>query len=550
MVVSAQRLASDAGAEILRAGGNAIDAAVATAYAEAVVNPCCGNLGGGGFLVAHLAEGRDIFLDFRETAPAAATADMYLDAAGNVIPEASLYGWRAVAVPGTVLGLDTALTRFGTLPRTQVMAPAIRLARDGFVLDRADTDILDFRTTRFKADAAVAKIFLHEDGSRFRPGETLVQTDLAATLTAIAEHGPDAFYRGGFARAVAQAAQAAGGLITEADFAAYRVHEGVPLSCTYRGWRLLSAPPPSSGGAILCELLNILEGFDLRSLGFHSAAEVHLLAEAMRHAYLDRNTGLGDPAFVTNPLDRLLSKDYAASIRATITDRATPSAALGPGTPPHEQTETTHLSVIDRAGNAVALTYTINGAFGAVTMAPGTGVLLNDEMDDFTIKPGAANQFGLVQGHANAIAPGKRPLSSMAPTIVLKDDAVAFVLGSPGGARIITILLQTLVNIIDHGMTPQEAVDAPRLHMQWQPDILYAEPFALSPDTAALLRAMGYSITQQAPWGAVELIAAGLEKTRRAGGAPSDAARSGGMLPGWFYGSNDSRRPAGAAVGK
>jgi gamma-glutamyltranspeptidase / glutathione hydrolase len=551
MVVSSHHLASDAGAEILRAGGNAIDAAVAVAYAEAVVNPCCGNIGGGGFLVAHLASGRDIFLDFRETAPAAATPGMFLDAAGSVIPESSVFGWRAIAVPGTVLGLDTALTRYGHLSRAQVMAPAIRLAHDGFVLDRADTDILDFRAARFKTQPAVAKVFLHDDGSRFRAGERLVQSDLAGTLSDIAAQGPDAFYRGRIPQAVETAAKAGGGIITAADFAAYTVPEAAPLSCSYRGRQIMSAPPPSSGGATLCEILNILDGYDLRAMGFHSAAEVHVLAEAMRHAYLDRNTGLGDPAFVNNPLDRLLSKDYAAAIRQSITDRATPSAELRPGTAPHEQTETTHVSVIDRDGNAVALTYTINGAFGAVAMAPGTGILLNDEMDDFSIKPDTANLYGLVQGAANAIAPGKRPLSSMAPTIVTRDGNVALVLGSPGGARIITITLETLVNFIDHKMTPQEAVDAPRVHLQYLPDTLYAEPFALSPDTAALLHAMGYSITPQTPWGAVELIAAGLEKSKRT--APSsggDSARSGGMLPGWFYGSNDPRRPAGSAVGR
>ena len=551
MVVSAHRLAAEAGAAMLRAGGNAIDAAVAAAYAEAVVNPCCGNIGGGGFLVAHLADGRDVFLDFRETAPSAATPDMYLDATGAPNPAASLFGWRAVAVPGSVLGLDTALTRYGRLPRAQAMAPAIALARDGFVLTRADTDILDIRAARFKTDPAVARIFLHDDASRYRPGERLVQTDLAATLAAIAADGPDAFYRGRIPAAVAAAAQTGGGIVTAADFAAYHVGEAPPLSCRYRGFTVLSAPPPSSGGATLCELLNILEGFDLRGMGFHSAAEVHVLAEAMRHAYLDRNTGLGDPDFVVNKLGRMLSKDYAAAIRASIGDRATPSAELGPGTPPHEQSQTTHLSVIDREGNAVALTTTINGPFGAVAMAPGTGVLLNDEMDDFTAKPGAANLYGLVQGSANAIAPGKRPLSSMAPAIVLKDGEVAYVLGSPGGPRIISIVLETLIDLIDHGMMPQEAVDAPRLHLQWLPDTLFAEPYALSPDTAALLRGMGYAIAPQTPWGAMELIAVGLEKSRvAAASSGGDAARSGRMWPGWFYGANDPRRPAGVALGQ
>ena len=540
MVVTAQHLATDAGLAMLRAGGNAVDAAVAVGYAEAVVNPCCGNIGGGGFMTLHLADGRDVFLNFRETAPAAASRDMYLDADGHVIPEGSLYGWRAVAVPGTVLGLDAALTRYGSLPRAQVMAPAIRLAREGFVLARGDTDILETKTARFRADPESARVFLHADGSPYAPGETLVQTDLAATLQAIAAAGPDAFYRGRIAQAVAAAARAGGGPITAADFAAYGVTEGTPLACTYRGYTFLSAPPPSSGGATLCEILNILEGYDLRGLGFHSAASVHLMTEAMRHAFLDRNTYLGDPAFVHNPLDRLLSKDYAAAIRARIGERASPSAELRPGGAPHEQAETTHYSVIDAAGNAVAVTYTVNGLFGAVVMAPGTGFVLNDEMDDFTAKPGSPNMFGLVQGASNAIAPGKRPLSSMAPTIVMKDNKVAMVLGSPGGSRIITITLETALNLIDYGMTPQEAVDAPRLHHQWLPDEIDAEPFALSPDTAERLRALGYTIVTQGPWGAAELIAVG---------PGNDAARSGGMRPGLLYGANDSRRPAGSAEG-
>ena len=527
MVVSAHRLASEAGAAMLRAGGNAVDAAVAMGYAEAVVNPCCGNIGGGGFMVAHLADGRDVFLNFRETAPAAASAGMYLDPAGNVEEDASIIGWRAAAVPGTVLGLDTALSHYGTMPRAAVMAPAIRLAREGFVLTRADTDLLDFPL--LGADPVARAVFRHADGSRLQPGERLVQPALADTLAAIAAHGPDAFYRGGIPEAVEAAARAGGGILTAADFSGYAVTEAAPVRCTYRGYDIVSAPPPSSGGTTLCEILNVLEGFDLHAMGFHSAASVHVMAEAMRHAYLDRNTLLGDPAFVHDPLERLLSKDYAASIRARIGPRATPSAELA-GTPPHERAETTHYSVMDAAGNAVAVTYTVNGLFGAGVMATGTGFLLNDEMDDFTAKPGAPNMFGLVQGAANAIAPGKRPLSSMAPTIVLRDGHVAMVLGSPGGSRIITITLETALNLIDHGMTPQEAVDAPRLHLQWEPDTLYAEPFALSPDTASLLRGMGYRITEQPPWGSAEVIVAG----------------PGGHL----FGASDPRRPAGAAIGE
>ncbi len=551
MVVSAQHLATAAGVDMLKRGGNAIDAAVAVGYALAVVNPCCGNIGGGGFMTLHLAAGRDVFLDFRETAPAAATADMYLDAAGKPVPGASLVGWKAVAVPGSVLGLDTALAKYGTLPRAVVMEPAIRLARDGFILTRGDTDILDLRTRQFAANPTLAAIFLRPDGTALQPGDRLVQADLATTLAAIAADGPPAFYAGHFPAAVEAAARAGGGILTAADLAAYRINETAPLSCTYRGYTIVSAPPPSSGGTALCEILNILEGYDLRALGVRSAQSVHLLIEAMRHAYLDRNTYLGDPAFVRNPLDRLLSKEYAAAIRAKIGPAATPSATLAPGVEPHEKTETTHYSVADKSGNAVAVTYTINGAFGALAMAPGTGVLMNDEMDDFTIKPGVPNLFGLVQGAANAIAPGKRPLSSMAPTLVTRDGRVFLVLGSPGGARIITITLQTILNVIDHGMEPREAVNAPRIHHQWLPDVTFIEPDALSPDTEALLRGMGYKLVTQRPWGAAELIAIGpAQPTQRSyptSGGDSASARM--MRPGLFYGANDDRRSAGTAQG-
>jgi gamma-glutamyltranspeptidase/glutathione hydrolase len=553
MVVSSQHLASEVGAAILKQGGNAIDAAVAVGYAQAVTNACCGNIGGGGFMVLHLADkNADRFINFRETAPAAATATMYLDAKGDPVKGASLTGYLSAGVPGTVLGLDTALRQYGTLPRDVVMAPAIRLARDGFILTRGDTDIIDAGRARFMADPVASKIYSRPDGSALQPGDLLVQGDLADTLQAIAERGPDGFYKGANAQRLAAAMRANGGILTEADLAGYTITETDPVRCSYRGYEVVSAPPPSSGGTTLCEILNIIEGYDMKALGFHSAASVHVLVEAMRHAYMDRNSYLGDPAFVANPLDRLLSKDYAAQIRAKILpDRATPSADVQPGRPPHEKTETTHYSVLDQAGNAVSVTYTINGLFGAAVIAPGTGFFLNDEMDDFTVKVGVPNLFGLVQGEANAIAPGKRPLSSMAPTLITRDGQIHQVLGSPGGSRIITITLQTAINMIDYGMQPQEAVDAPRIHHQWLPDTIYAEPFALSPDTAALLRGMGYSITEQTPWGAAELIA------RNPGAAGSQAASSGNdsthggqMRPGFVYGANDDRRPAGLAVGE
>ena len=550
MVVSAQHLAADVGADILRAGGNAVDAAVAMGYAEAVVNPCCGNIGGGGFMTIHLADGSDHFINFREMAPAAARADMYLDADGKPRPGASLNGYLAAGVPGTVAGLDLALQRYGSLPRAQVMAPAIRLAGEGFVLLRGDTDILQHGTAKFRGQPNVARIFLHADGRPLQPGERLVQPELAATLAAIAKDGPVAFYQGHVAAAVASAAAANGGILTEADFAAYRATELDPVRCDYRGYHVISAPPPSSGGTTLCEILTILAPTDLRGLGFRSAASVQVLVEAMRHAFLDRNSYLGDPAFVTNPLDRLLSEDYAAQIRASIApERAGKSSDLHPGVVPHERTETTHYSVLDGAGNAVATTYTINGYFGAGVIAGDTGFFLNDEMDDFTLRPGTPNLFGLVQGAANAIAPGKRPLSSMAPTIVTRAGKPVFVLGSPGGSRIITITLETLLNLIDYGMELQEAVDAPRLHHQWLPDEVAFETRGLSPDTKARLAAMGYKLSEQTPWGAAAAIAVGQASGPTTASSGNDGALSGRMRAGFIYGANDSRRPAGKAEG-
>jgi gamma-glutamyltranspeptidase/glutathione hydrolase len=553
MVVSSQRLASEVGVNILKMGGNAIDAAVAVGYAQAVVNPCCGNIGGGGFMTIHLAGGKDTFINFRETAPAGASRDMFLDASGKVVKGASLYGYLAVGVPGTVLGLDTAWRKYGRLTREQVMAPAIDLARKGFVLTRADTDILDLGVDGFRKNPDAARIFLRPDGSPWQPGDRLVQEDLARTLQDIAQHGPDAFYKGRVPAAVEQGARQGGGVIRAKDFASYTITESAPLSCNYRGYVFVSAPPPSSGGATLCEILNILSGYDMRAMGFGSAASVHVMAEAMRHAYMDRNTYLGDPAFVSNPLGRLLSKSYAQSIRERILpDRATPSKDVQPGTAPHEKTETTHYSIVDKDGNAVSTTYTVNGRFGAQVIAPGTGFFLNDEMDDFTSKVGEHNLFGLVQGATNAIEPGKRPLSSMAPTLVTRNGKTYMVLGSPGGSRIITITLETALNIIDHGMAPQEAVDAPRIHQQWLPDEVYYEKYGLSPDTLNILRGMGYKMVEQVPWGAAELVLVGLpEDTRQDATASSgnDAAASGLVRPGYLYGANDPRRPAGAPVG-
>jgi gamma-glutamyltranspeptidase / glutathione hydrolase len=544
MVVTAQHLASDVGAAILRQGGNAIDAAVAVGYALAVTHPCCGNLGGGGFMIIHLADGKSTFINFREKAPLAATANMFLDANGNPIPERSLDGYLAVGVPGTVLGLETAREKYGTLPRATLMAPSIALAQEGFVLTQGDVDVLESATAEFQKQSNVAPIFLKRRAA-LEPGDRLVQRDLAATLRAISAGGPDAFYRGPIAAAVVAAARANGGILTLEDFASYTVTESPPIACQYRGYTVFSAPPPSSGGVTLCEMLQILQGYPLKALGFHSSQSIHDMVEAMRYAYRDRNLYLGDPAFVSNPVARLISTQNAQAIRARIAPhRATSSASLGAVGAAHENATTTHYSVVDAKGNAVSVTYTINDDFGAKVIAGSTGFFLNDEMDDFTVKPGAANLFGLVQGSANAIAPGKRPLSSMTPTIVLKDGAPLLVLGTPGGARIITTVLEIIVNVIDYGMPLQEAVDAPRIHHQWLPDTVAAEPFALSAATVAALARMGYHVVPLEPWGAGNAAEA-------IGIAPSDAATAktlGFPRLKTLYGASDSRAPAGAAA--
>lgn len=544
MVVTAQHAASEVGAAILRQGGNAVDAAVAVGYALAVTHPCCGNLGGGGFLMAHLADGRNIFINFREKAPLAARPDMFLDPQGNVVNDESRDGYLAVGVPGTVLGLETAREKYGTMPRATLIAPAIRLAADGFILTRGDVDAMTDSIAKFRGQPNVAAIFL-KNGEPLAPGDRLVQKDLAATLRLISTDGARDFYHGAIAVAVAQASRAHGGVLTAADFAAYNITEPAPITCSYRGYTILSAPPPSSGGVTLCEMLQVLAAYPLGTLGFHSSESVHLLTEAMRHAYRDRNTDLGDPAFVDNPVERLLSSQHAEAIRAQILPgRATPSSALQGAAAADEHATTTHYSIVDRWGNAVSVTFTINDDFGAKVIAGNTGFFLNDEMDDFTAKPGAPNMFGLVQGKANAIAPGKRPLSSMTPTIVLKGGKPVLVLGTPGGARIITTVLEVIVNVIDNGMRLQEAVDAPRIHHQWLPDTIAGEPFALSADTIKALRAMGYTIVALHPWGtgnAAEAI----------GIAPADldsAKALGFPRPGRLYGASDSRAPAGSAA--
>jgi len=551
MVVTAQRLASEVGAQVLRDGGNAVDAAVAVGYALAVTYPAAGNLGGGGFMTLRLADGRTAFLDFRERAPLAATPGMFLDESGNVAPRRSLDTWLAVGVPGSAAGLELARTRYGTLPRAALMAPAIRLASEGFVLTPGDMSVISTATKDLGKDPAAAAIFLH-DGQAMRPGDRLMQPDLARSLQAISDAGPDALYRGPVGAAIVAASHAGGGIIEQRDLEAYRVRELHPVECDYRGYHIISAPPPSSGGVILCEILGILGGYDLRAMGWHSAAEVHVMVEAMRHAYYDRNNRLGDPDFVENPLAQLLDPAYHAAIRVKINpDRATPSSSLVAAAPAKEGTNTTHYSVVDAAGNAVAVTYTLNDWFGVRKVAPGTGIVMNNEMDDFTAKPGVPNMFGLVQGEANAVAPGKTPLSSMSPTIVTRGGKLAMVIGSPGGARIITIVLNAIINAVDHDMTVQEAVDAPRIHHQWLPDTIYAERFALSPDTRALLEAKGHKITEGKPWGVAEGVIAGGPALTQAAEASGTGSLTLGAMPsgGALFGAHDARGGAGAASG-
>ncbi|MBD9666344.1 gamma-glutamyltranspeptidase/glutathione hydrolase [Variovorax paradoxus] len=538
MVVSAQHLATKVGVDVLKRGGNAVDAAVAVGYALAVVYPAAGNLGGGGFMTVQLADGRKTFLDFREKAPLAATANMYLDKDGNVIKGLSTNGHLAVGVPGTVSGMEYAREKYGTMKRDQLIAPSIQLAEKGFALEQGDVDMLRTSTNDFKKDAVSGAIFLNK-GEPFAVGQKLVQKDLAKTLRAVSAKGVDGFYKGWVGQAIVASSQAGKGIITQADLDQYKTRELAPVECDYRGYRVVSAPPPSSGGVIICEMLNILEGYPLKDLGFRSAEAVHYQIEAMRHAYVDRNSYLGDPDFVKNPLERLLDKGYAEKIRAAIDPKkAGVSKDIKPGVAPHEGSNTTHYSITDQQGNAVSVTYTLNDWFGAKVTADKTGVLLNNEMDDFTSKVGVPNLYGLVQGEANKIEPGKRPLSSMSPTIVSKDGKPVFVVGTPGGSRIITAVLHTILNVVDYGMNVQEAVDAPRFHQQWLPDVTNVETFALSPDTRKILTDMGHNLGVPQPANHLAAIIVGAPSL---GGKPVGANR--------FYGANDPRRNTGLAAG-
>ncbi|MFZ1929322.1 MAG: gamma-glutamyltransferase [Candidatus Sulfotelmatobacter sp.] len=506
IVVSANELASRVGVEIMQAGGNAVDAAVATGFALAVVHPAAGNIGGGGFMLIRMADGKTHFLDYREKAPAAATRDMYLDAQGNVIEGASEYGYKAIGVPGSAAGMVYAEQKYGKLTLQQVMAPAIRLAREGYPLSWQEAhDLHDKYLSQF----AESRRIFQRDGNYYQAADVFRQPDLARTLERIAAK-PDDFYHGALARELAAAMQKGGGLITADDLAHYEVREREPIRGTYRGYEVISAPPPSSGGTVLVESLNILEGYDLGKLGDRSAESIHFTTEAFRRAFFDRAEFLGDPDFAKLPVAQLIDKKYAAAWRESIDDeKATASTALkrpaifseleqyAAAHPQplanHESQHTTHYSVVDAEGNAVAVTTTINDWFGSRVTADGLGFLMNDEMDDFSAKPGAPNSDGLIQGAANAIGPGKRPLSSMTPTIVVHGGKTFLVLGSPGSSKIITTVANVLMGVVDYGMNIQEAVDAPRFHNQWLPDVLNVEKW-FSPDTVQRLQKMGYNV--------------------------------------------------------
>jgi gamma-glutamyltranspeptidase / glutathione hydrolase len=514
MVVSVHHLAADAGVKILRQGGNAVDAAVATGFALAVVYPDAGNIGGGGFMLVHLNSGKSTFIDYREKAPLAASADMYLDAKGNVIPDASTVGYKAIGVPGSVAGLVYAEKKYGNLDLKRVMAPAIRLAREGYILGREEAQELhDSGLTPF----AESRRIFQRNGNFYHLGERFQQPELARTLERIAGN-PDDFYRGALARELANDVQRGGGLITEKDLAQYEVKERVPVTGTYENYQVVSAPPPSSGGIALIETLNILESYKLQPLGDRTPASMHLITEAFRRAYMDRGDYLGDSDFASVPVDELISKKYATAWQTSIdSDHASPSATLRrpegflpppprPATPEPDHRNTTHYSVVDASGSAVSVTTTLNDSFGSGVTAKGLGFLLNNEMDDFAAKQGVPNLYGLIQGPANAIAPGKRPLSSMTPTIVLEDGKVRMVLGSPGGSRIPTTVINILLSVVDQGLNIQQAVDAPRFHHQYLPDILYLEP-GFSESTVQGLKAQGYSVhTGEGAWSDGECI--------------------------------------------
>lgn len=529
MVASEQGLATQVGLDILKQGGNAIDAAVAVGFALAVVLPNAGNIGGGGFMVLHDDKtGKDVAIDFREIAPAKASRDMYLDNQGNVIDGKSLFTHDASGVPGTVAGMEYALKKWGTMPLSKVLEPAIKLADKGFIVsDVLAQTLKEEKSTLGKWSSSKAIFF--KNGEPLKSGDLLVQKDLAKSLRLIAKQGAKAFYQGEIATKIAKEMQSHGGTMTLEDLKAYKVVERQPIIGDYRGYKVVTMPPPSSGGVHLIEILNMLEHYPIKEDGVNSAKNIHHMAESMKLAYADRSEYLGDPDFVKIPVTGLTSKAYANELVKTIDDnKARLSSNIKPGKPqPYESDQTTHFSVMDKAGNAVAVTYTLNLNFGSGIVVEGTGILLNNEMDDFSVKPGVPNAFGLVGGAANAIEAKKRPLSSMTPTIVMKNNKPWLVTGSPGGARIITTVLQSVVNTIDHEMNPAEAIITPRVHHQWLPDELRVEE-GISPDTIKLLQDKGHKVVTKAPMGRIQII---------------QADDSG------FYGYSDPRNPDGKTLG-
>ena len=529
MVSSQRMLSSQIGAEILSQGGNAVDAAVATGIALAVTLPRAGNLGGGGFMLVHMANSdQTIAIDYREMAPKAAHRDMYLDENGDVDNNKARFSHASIGVPGTVAGLAHALEKYGTMSWKEVLAPAIKLAEEGILVSYDTSESFKSRQKLLTANEATAQTFFKKNGVPYEAGEVLVQSDLANTLKHLAEHGPEEFYQGKIAELIAEDMEKHDGLITLEDLANYKVVEREVVRTTYRGYEVVSMPPTSSGGVHVAQMLNILEQYPVKENGSGSAQNIHLLAESMKLAYADRSEYLGDPDHVDVPIKGLTSKAYAQELAAKISlNKALPSSKIKPGKPaPYESPETTHFSVMDKFGNAVANTYTLNFSYGSGIVIPGTGIIMNNVMDDFSSKPGVPNGFGLIGGEANSIQPTKRPLSTMTPTMILKDGEPFVVLGSPGGSRIITTVLQVVMNIIDHDMNIAEAVHAPRIHHQWLPDQLELEP-GFSPDTVKILELYGQNVKAGRAMGSVQTI---MHKN------------------GYFYGISDPRRPGAGTV--
>ena len=530
MVASQEALASDIGLKILKDGGNAVDAGVAVGFALAVTLPRAGNIGGGGFMMIYDAkQGKTVALDYREKAPSSASRDMYLDSDGNAVSDLSRYHGLAVGVPGTVAGLLKALEDHGTMSRGQVMAPAIALAEDGIEVTAGLSESLEALSDRLQKWPSTKKIFFKADGSAYQPGERLKQPELAKSLKLIAAKGADGFYKGETASKLVKAVNNAGGNMSLQDLANYEAIAREPVKGNYRGYEIVSMPPPSSGGIHIVQILNILEGYPLKDYGQNSAQTIHLMAEAMQLAYADRAEYLGDSDFIDVPASGLTSQAYANKLRTLINpDKATPAATIKANNPlPYESDQTTHFSIVDKDGNAIANTYTLNFSYGTGLVAEGTGILLNNEMDDFSAKPGTPNGYGLIGGDANAVEANKRPLSSMSPTLVFKDSKPYIVTGSPGGSRIITTVTQIISNVIDHDMNIAEATHAPRIHDQWLPDEIRIEK-VLNVDTIKKLETMGHKVSPQAAMGSTQSIM---------------------MTPNGVYGSSDPRIVDAAVVG-